>query len=260
MYCHIKSFLCSVVIGKQSVKCQKSKPKTWQTRFLLAACKLLCLQKKERSVSPQSLCFNGTSDWVCLLCIFRLYRLWRTTTRKCCLSTETTDLLAWLLRILSLPSATYLPTSPPMRSNWAGTAKTWPHTSTCCLRPLGSSGLRHSTCPASLLCLVMSSAVKHILLTQYQTYMPRFSLSLAYWNVFPYVGVVFWHLALSIVLVRWHSKHLKAFMSCRKSYTAWWGPGCLPLESTWTRTPTSFSQGTICFCVQSYANHRQHLL
>lgn len=94
-------------------------------------------------------------------CICRLYRLWRTTTRKCCLSTETMDLLVWLHRILSLPSATYLPTSPHMHSNWVGTARTWPHTSICCLRLPDSLGLRLSTCPALLLCWVRSGALSH---------------------------------------------------------------------------------------------------
>lgn len=36
-----------------------------------------------------------------------------------------------------------------------------------------------------------------------------------------------------------------SFATCRKSYSAWWRPGCLPLESVGTRTPTCFSQGTI---------------
>lgn len=40
--------------------------------------------------------------------------------------------------------------------------------------------------------------------------------------------------------------------SFRKSYTAWWGPGCLPLESTWTRTPTSISEGTVCVFIHSF--------
>lgn len=97
----------------------------------------------------------------CPLRIYRLYRPWRTTTRKCCLSTGTLDLLAWSLRILSSPSATSPPISPHTRSNWAGTARTWPHTSTCCLRPPGSSGSRHSTCHASLLCWVRSSTNSH---------------------------------------------------------------------------------------------------
>lgn len=32
---------------------------------------------------------------------------------------------------------------------------------------------------------------------------------------------------------------------CRKSYSAWWRPGCLPLESVGTRTPSCFSQGRV---------------
>lgn len=179
--------------------------------------------------------------WICPLCIYRLYRLWRTTTRKCSLSTGTMDLLVWLLRILSLPSATYPPTSLRTRSNWAGTARTWPHTSICCLRLPGSSGLRHSTCPASLLCWVRSGILSHTSAdTQNQTCIPPCSLSLK-------LKRILWHLSLSVSLARWHSRHLKAFLSCRKPYSAWWGPGCLPLESAGTRTPTSFSQGTICF-------------
>lgn len=64
------------------------------------------------------------------------------------------------------------------------------------------------------------------------------------------------YLSLSVVLVRWDNNHLKEFLSCRKSYSAWWRPGCLPLESAGTRTPTCFSQGTVCFEVQSScANH-----
>lgn len=137
-----------------------------------------------KSRSHSEFVFYDPPDWVCLY-IFRLCRLWRTTTRKCSLSTETTDLLAWLLRILSSPSATYLPTSPHTRSNWAGMGKTWPHTSTCCLRPPGSSGLRHSTCPASLLCLVRSSVMKH------ETCIPLFPWSLAHWTYSLYVGVAF---------------------------------------------------------------------
>lgn len=34
---------------------------------------------------------------------------------------------------------------------------------------------------------------------------------------------------------------------CRKSHSAWWGPGCLPLEPAGTRTPTGFAQGAALF-------------
>lgn len=36
----------------------------------------------------------------------------------------------------------------------------------------------------------------------------------------------------------------KELFFCRKSHSARWGPGCLPLEPAGTRTPTGFSQGT----------------
>lgn len=91
-------------------------------------------------------------------CFPRLYRPWRTTTRKSYLSTGTLDSLAWSLRILSLHSVTCPPTSRHMRLNWAGTGRTWQHTSTCCLRLQGSSGSRHNTCHALLLCWVRSSS------------------------------------------------------------------------------------------------------
>lgn len=183
----------------------------------------------------------------CPLRIYRLYRPWRTTTRKCCLSTGTLDLLAWSLRILSSPSATSPPISPHTRSNWAGTARTWPHTSTCCLRPPGSSGSRHSTCHASLLCWVRSSTNSHT-----SGFTHKYGKSNMYHTFFwrsvtethsPTCDLYFWLPSSSVVLVHWHNKHLRMFLSCRKSYSAWWGPGCLPLESAGTRTPTSFSQG-----------------
>lgn len=179
--------------------------------------------------------------WVCPLCIYRLYRLWRTTTRKCCPSTGTLDSLASLLRILSLPSATYPPTSHRMRSNWAGTARTWPHISTCCLRLPGSSGWRHSTCPALLLCWVRSRTLTrpHVHL-QIHTSKHLSNISFPETHA-PTCKLYFWHPSLSVVLVHWRSKNLKEFLSRRKSYSAWWGPGCLPLESAGTRTPTSFS-------------------
>lgn len=39
---------------------------------------------------------------------------------------------------------------------------------------------------------------------------------------------------------------------CRKSHSAWWGPGCLPLEPAGTRTPTGFSQGTALFQIAAF--------
>lgn len=53
--------------------------------------------------------------------------------------------------------------------------------------------------------------------------------------------------SLSAVPGLWDDGLLKEFLTCRKSYSAWWGPGCLPLESAGTRTPTCFSQGTFFF-------------
>lgn len=94
----------------------------------------------------------------------------------------------------------------------------------------------------------------------YQTYIPLIFLGHSLTELTHFTWeLYFWRLAFSFVLVRWHSKHLKAFISCRKSSTAWWGPGCLPLESTWTRTPTSFSQGTICYYVQFSANLKKNI-
>lgn len=102
--------------------------------------------------------FTTLFDWFCWLRFDRLFRLWRTTTRRCCLCTGTLVLPAWSLRILSLPSAMCRLTSLHMRSNWAGTARTWPHTSICCLKLPGSWDSRHSTCRASLLCWVRGSS------------------------------------------------------------------------------------------------------
>lgn len=177
--------------------------------------------------------------------MYRLYRLWRTTIRRCCLSTGTMDLLAWLLRTLSLPSATYQPTSLHTHLNWAGMARIWPHTSTCCLRPPGSLGLKHSIYPALLLCWVRS--------TPLHTYMypTLLYLTLSLKIKLMFVKGIF---VTPFCVFSWFidTANIKTVsVCCRKSYSAWWGPCCLPLEFAGTRAPTSFSQGNVYLPAQS---------
>lgn len=88
------------------------------------------------------------------LLVTRWFRLWRTTIRRCCPCTGTTVFTAWSRRTQSSLYAMFQPTSVHTLSSSPGMARTWPLTSTCCLRPPGSLASRLSTCQCLLLCLV----------------------------------------------------------------------------------------------------------